>query len=64
VRRTSPEQIDRLAANSWSPVWIENNTPKEGPLRGDNALKEHSLTPFFQAASRNPIRAPYDCDTN
>jgi hypothetical protein len=24
-----------LAANSWSPVWIENNTPKEGWPAGD-----------------------------
>ena len=32
---TSPEQGERLAANSRSPVWIENNTPKEGWPPGD-----------------------------
>jgi hypothetical protein len=32
---TSPEQVERLAANSWSRVWIENNTPKEGWPPGD-----------------------------
>ena len=32
---TSPEQVERLAANSWSPVWIENNAPTEGWPPGD-----------------------------
>ena len=36
ARHTSPGQIETLGANLWSPVWIENNTPKEGWPPGDD----------------------------
>jgi hypothetical protein len=48
---TNPEQVDRLAANSWSPVWLENNTPREGwpPGDGPENYSYSALAPLVEA---------------
>jgi hypothetical protein len=38
---TRPENLDKCLANEFSPVWIENQTPKAGWPAGDGPDNHH-----------------------
>jgi hypothetical protein len=47
---TSPGQIEKVAANSFSPVWIENNTPRESwpPSDGPENYSYSAVAPLVE----------------